>query len=75
VDEHAAVLRSVGEVREFVQAGRVDVARALAKELARWFPEHAQVMDQGLARWLAQRQLGGAPMVIVRRRPAAALSN
>jgi hemerythrin len=76
VDEHAAVLRSVVEVRELVQAGRLDVARALAKELARWFPEHAQVMDQGLARWLAQRQLGGAPMVIVRRRPAAAaLSN
>jgi hemerythrin-like metal-binding protein len=76
VDEHAAVLRSVVQVRELAETGRVDVARALAKELARWFPEHAQVMDQGLARWLAQRQFGGAPMVIVRRRPAAAvLSN
>lgn len=67
VDEHAAVLRSVAEVRALVQAGRFEVARALARELARWFPEHAQVMDLGLSRWMQQRRLGGAPMLIVRR--------
>lgn len=66
VDEHAAVLKSVAEVRAVVDQGRFEVARALAAELARWFPEHAQVMDQGLARWMVQRRLGGAPMRIVR---------
>jgi len=72
VDEHAAVLKSVDEVRALVERGRFDVARALGAELARWFPGHAQMMDLGLARWMVQRRLGGAPMVIHRRMPVAA---
>jgi hemerythrin len=67
VDEHAAVLKSVAEVRSVVGEGRFAVARALAAELARWFPGHAQIMDQGLARWMVQRRLGGSPVVILRR--------
>jgi hemerythrin len=71
VDEHAAVLRSAEEVRLVLEQGRHEVARAFAQALADWFPEHARVMDLGLARWLVQRRLGGSPVVI---RPHAALT-
>ncbi len=69
VDEHAAVLRSAEEVRLALGEGRTGVVRAFARALADWFPEHAKVMDQGLARWLVQRELGGAPVVIRRSVP------
>lgn len=64
VDEHAAVLKSLGEVRAVLAEGRHDVVRGFARALADWFPQHAQVMDLGLARWLNQRRLGGSPVVI-----------
>lgn len=69
LDEHAAVLKSVDEVIAVVSAGRISVARALAAELARWFPGHADSMDEALAKWLVKRRLGGSPVVI--RRSAA----
>ena len=72
IDEHAAVLRSVDEVRKALADGRTEVVRAFARALAQWFPEHVSVMDQGLARWLIQRELGGAPVVIRRTLPIAA---
>ncbi len=68
VDEHAAVLKSLDEVREALAGGRHDVVHSFATALANWFPEHAQVMDQGLARWLAERRLGGAPVRLRTRR-------
>ncbi len=70
VDEHAAVLRSAEEVRLALEQGRPQVVRAFAQALADWFPEHARVMDLGLARWLVQRRLGGSPVVI---RPRASV--
>ena len=70
IDEHAAVLRSAEEVRLALEQGRREVVRAFAQALADWFPEHARVMDLGLARWLVQRRLGGSPVVI---RPRATL--
>lgn len=69
VDEHAAVLRSAGEVQAALEHGNCHIVRAFAQALAEWFPEHARVMDLGLARWLVQARLGGAP-VVVRRRAA-----
>lgn len=66
IDEHAAVLKSVDEVRAALSQGRIQVVRAFAQALADWFPEHVRVMDQGLARWLIQQALGGAPVVIRR---------
>ena len=72
IDEHAAVLKSVDEVRAALARGRCHVARSFANALADWFPEHARVMDQGLARWLAQKRLGGSPVVIRRRDGVAA---
>ena len=71
IDEHAAVLRSLDEVRAAFDRGHVDVVRSFAAALASWFPEHASVMDQGLARWLVQRRLGGSPMVM---RPRSSVS-
>jgi len=71
LDEHAAVLASVDQVREVLAQGRHDVARRLAAELARWFPEHTRHMDSGLAMWLIKRSTGGAPLVF-RRRPSDA---
>jgi len=67
VDEHAAVLKSAEEVQVALQHGHKHVVRAFAAALADWFPEHARVMDQGLARWLVQRRLGGAPVALRRR--------
>jgi len=70
IDEHAAVLKSASEVREMLAKGQTHVVRAFAQALADWFPEHVRVMDQGLARWLVQRQLGGSPLVLQRRHTA-----
>jgi hemerythrin len=72
VDEHAAVLKSVDEVRAALARGHAEVAHAFARALADWFPEHARVMDMGLARWLVQRRLGGSPVVIRPRLTVAA---
>ena len=64
IEEHEAVLRSLDEVRTALAQGRPEVVRAFARALAAWFPEHAQVMDLGLARWLTQQRLGGSPVLI-----------
>ena len=62
LDEHDAVLRSVDEVQSLVAAGEPRMARALAFELTRWFPEHTDAMDRGLAKWLVKARLGGYPI-------------
>jgi hemerythrin-like metal-binding protein len=72
IDEHAAVLKSLDEVRALLAQGRTGIVRSFARALADWFPEHARVMDQGLARWLVQRRLGGSPVLLQRRRPVPA---
>lgn len=65
-DEHAAVMKSVGEVQQRVAAGDHEIARRLAAELARWFPGHADYMDSALAHWLVKKRHGGAPLVLKR---------
>ena len=67
IDEHAAVLKSLAEVRAELAKGHHDTVRAFALALAEWFPRHAKVMDLGLARWLNQRHLGGSPVLIQKR--------
>ncbi len=69
--EHAAVLKSAREVREYEAAGNTAVARSFAAELARWFPGHADYLDSALAQWMFKRQHGGKPLVF-RRNVAAA---
>ena len=62
LDEHDAVLRSVTEVQSLVAAGELRMARALAFELTRWFPQHTDAMDRGLANWMVKARLGGQPI-------------
>jgi hemerythrin len=64
LEEHDAVLRSVDEVQSLVAIGELRVARALAFELTRWFPEHTEAMDRGLAKWMVKARLGGEPIAI-----------
>lgn len=64
--EHAAVLKSAREVREYVAAGNAQIARSFAAELARWFPGHADYLDSALAQWMFKRQHGGKPLVFRR---------
>jgi hemerythrin len=70
-DEHAAVLKSVGEVQALLaDAGqasrRFGVARELAAELERWFPAHTDYLDAALSHWMSRRAHGGAPVVLRR---------
>jgi len=66
IDEHAAVLRSAHEVMPLVAQGRLDVGRAFVRELANWFPAHADHLDSALAAWMTKRRFGGKPVVIKR---------
>lgn len=67
LDEHQAVLTSVSEVQRLVANGDFAVGRRLARELARWFPEHTVAMDRGLAAWASKRRLGGHKIHFVAR--------
>lgn len=69
LDEHAAVLRSLDEVRQVLARPEPppDMIPRLAAELMRWLPEHVQVMDAGIASVRTKQRLGGAPIQITRR--------
>lgn len=71
IDEHAAVMQSVREVREGLAAGRLDeaVVQDLARHLFEWFPGHADYLDSALAAWMSKRQYGGQPVVLRRALP------
>lgn len=73
IDEHAAVMRSVHQVRERLAGGDYAVARRLADELASWFPGHADYLDSALAHWMCKRRLGGKPVILRRDIKPAAL--
>jgi len=47
--QHDVVLRALRDGLSAGAAGRLDVIRQLAHELAAWFPQHAQTMDAALA--------------------------
>lgn len=66
VDEHAAVMKSVYEVRDLVAAGNIAVARRFAAELKKWFPGHADYLDSALAQWMVKKRMGGVPIVLKR---------
>lgn len=72
LDEHAAVLKSMDEVRGIVAAGPDSTESAhlvarLTAELRRWLPEHVTAMDAGVAHTRTRSRLGGAPVVLTRR--------
>ena len=66
IGEHAAVMKSVEEVKVFVALGNYEICRSLAAELAGWFPGHADYLDSALAHWMCKKRLGGKPVVIRR---------
>ncbi|MEJ7930658.1 hemerythrin domain-containing protein [Ramlibacter sp. AN1015] len=66
IDEHAAVLKSVREVRALADRGDLSECRRLAHALADWFPGHADYLDSALAHWMCKRSHGGKPVVIRR---------
>lgn len=70
LDEHQAVLASGEEVRALLSAGRTEVVRSFAIELARWFPKHSAEMDQSLAHWLLNRRPDGRHPVKIITKPA-----
>lgn len=71
IDEHNAVLASVHEVQALLASGGHEATcRALARELSRWFPGHADYMDASLAQWLVKKRTGGIPVVLRRAAPS-----
>lgn len=66
MDEHAAVLRSIEQVRAVAAQGDLEEVRRLAAALAGWFPGHADYLDSALAAWLCHRRHGGIPVVVRR---------
>jgi hemerythrin len=66
IAEHAAVMKSAEEVRAEVLGGNVSVGRGFARELAKWFPGHADYLDSALSHWMFKLQHGGKPVVLRR---------
>ena len=66
IDEHAAVLKSVTEVREELAAGNTELCRDLVAHLVDWFPGHADHLDSALAHWMSKLRFGGKPVVLRR---------
>lgn len=66
--EHAAVLKSADEVLALGDMSqRIAVGRAFVRELAAWFPAHADYLDSALAAWMCKHALGGKPVVLRKR--------
>jgi hemerythrin-like metal-binding protein len=66
IEEHAAVMASVEQVRQLLAQGNIAECRRLADEWARWFPGHADYLDSALAHWICKQRLGGTPVVLRR---------
>ena len=69
--EHAAVLATAREMPTLLAAGRTDVCRRFAQELATWFPGHADYLDAPLAHWMVHQRFGAGKPVVIKRRDAA----
>ena len=66
MDEHAAVLNSLDEVRELVARGRTEPVPSLVTALLDWFPGHAHHLDSALAAWMCKRRFDARPLVLRR---------
>ena len=66
IDEHAAVMQSVNDVRVLLARGDTGVCRRLVHELILWFPSHAHHLDSALAHWISKLRRGGKPVVLRR---------
>lgn len=72
IDEHAAVLRSLQEVREVLtgpdaaEGAKAALLQRLGTQLQQWLPEHVQAMDAGVAAHRSKERFGGAPVRLTR---------
>ena len=68
IDEHAAVLKSVSELKAAVAQGQAGAAivRDIGMHLLSWFPGHADYLDSALAAWMTKLTMGGKPVVLRR---------
>jgi hemerythrin len=68
IEEHAAVLKSVCEVKAAFESGRIDadVVHDFGLHLFDWFPGHADYLDSALAAWMTKQTMGGKPVVLRR---------
>jgi hemerythrin len=74
IDEHAAVLASLAEVKDWVSAnedvvGVANLVQSLCAELERWLPEHVHYMDSAVAAYRSKNRFGGAPVAFAPRSP------
>jgi hemerythrin len=58
--EHDGVLQVMREVRGYLEEGKFEVGRVLAREVGEWFRAHAATMDAMLAQYLRQ-EMAQAP--------------
>lgn len=63
MDEHAAVLKSIAEVRALLEQGNFQICRSLTDALEEWFAMHTTHLDSALAHWMGRNRLKGKPMV------------
>ncbi|RQP25365.1 bacteriohemerythrin [Piscinibacter terrae] len=52
--QHAMVLQAMRDVLGLAREGQIEPLRVIVRELAQWFPVHAQMMDAGLASHMAE---------------------
>jgi len=74
VDEHAAVLKSLAEARDWTAQNEdvlkmVNLVQSLCAELKRWLPEHVQYMDAAVAAYRSKNRFGGVPILFPSRTP------
>ena len=66
MDEHAAVLKSLDEVRALLAQGRPEPVPSLIEALVDWFPGHVHHLDSALAAWMCKRRRDARPVVLRR---------
>ncbi|WP_083240038.1 bacteriohemerythrin [Hydrogenophaga sp. RAC07] len=66
-NEHAAVLRSLLQVKELWSEGDAAIVRRFGSELCQWFPGHADYLDSALSHWMSKIRMGGKPVVVRRK--------
>ncbi|MEW9585312.1 bacteriohemerythrin [Paraburkholderia sp. DGU8] len=68
IEEHAAVLKSVCEVRAAFESGKINAhtVHDFGIRLFEWFPGHADYLDSALAAWMTKQTMGGKPVVLRR---------
>jgi hemerythrin-like metal-binding protein len=74
LDEHAAVLKSLDEVKDWITQNddvvkMVNLVQSLCAELNRWLPEHVQYMDAAIAAYRTKNRFGGVPILFPSRTP------